>query len=79
MADCGNRRRFSAYYMQLAQAYSISAPAATNDMNQDGKWCYCRDEEHGQMIACDNEKCTIGWYHIDCLKLSFVRIVESSN
>jgi len=47
---------------------SISAPAATNDKNQDGKGCYCRDEEHGQMIACDNEKCTTGWYHTDCLK-----------
>ena len=23
---------------------------------------------HGTMIGCDNEKCSIGWFHIDCLK-----------
>ena len=27
-------------------------------------WCYCRDEEDGDMIACDNNDCTIKWFHI---------------
>lgn len=29
------------------------------------KWCYCQGEEHGLMIACDNDKCSMGWFHLD--------------
>jgi len=31
--------------------------------------CMCRKESHGEMIACDNEKCPIEWYHLSCLGL----------
>ena len=44
------------------------APDATNDSECE-KWCYCQTEERGTMIACDNKKCSIGWFHVDCLKL----------
>ena len=32
-------------------------------------WCFCQSEESGKMIACDNEKCKIIWFHMDCLRL----------
>ena len=33
-------------------------------------WCYCRrDEEFDTMIGCDNEQCTIQWYHLSCLQI----------
>lgn len=31
-------------------------------------WCSCRKPDDGrQMVACDNPKCDISWWHIDCL------------
>ena len=36
------------------------------------KWCYCQSEEHGTMIGCDNDSCSIGWYHIDCLNIDSI-------
>lgn len=31
-------------------------------------WCFCRKPDDGrQMVACDNTKCDIAWWHIDCL------------
>ena len=31
-------------------------------------WCFCRKPDDGrQMVACDNPKCDIAWWHIDCL------------
>jgi len=31
-------------------------------------WCFCRKPDDGrQMVACDNPKCDISWWHIDCL------------
>jgi len=54
--------------LQIATNISNETVSTTND---DGckKWCYCQSEEHGTMIGCDNEKCSIGWFHIDCLKI----------
>ena len=35
-------------------------------------WCYCQKPESGDMIGCDYLGCTIGWFHISCLKLKYV-------
>lgn len=32
-------------------------------------WCYCNKPSFGDMINCDNEKCTIRWFHFDCLRI----------
>ena len=49
----------------------VAAITTSNTTEDDGKekWCYCQTEEYGTMIGCDNEKCFISWYHIDCLNL----------
>ena len=33
-------------------------------------WCYCRKEESGEMIACDNTECHIQWFHTKCLHIT---------
>ena len=33
------------------------------------KYCYCQGGEYGEMVACDNTKCSYQWFHLDCLKL----------
>ena len=31
-------------------------------------WCFCRKPDDGrQMVACDNPKCDLVWWHIDCI------------
>jgi hypothetical protein len=32
-------------------------------------WCVCQKPESGNMILCDATKCTIGWYHNECVGL----------
>lgn len=32
-------------------------------------WCYCNEPSFGDMVKCDNDKCTIQWFHFDCLKI----------
>lgn len=39
----------------------------TEDMSK--LWCYCNEPSFGEMMLCDNEKCTIKWYHFDCLRI----------
>ena len=52
---------------------SVTALATSNTTEDktDGneKWCFCQMEERGTMIGCDNESCSISWYHIDSLNL----------
>ena len=36
---------------------------------EEERWCYCDQVESGQMIACDNQNCKLGWFHFACLKL----------
>jgi len=33
-------------------------------------FCYCNGPEAGEMIGCDNQDCTIEWFHLRCLKIS---------
>ena len=40
-----------------------------NDSREQDIWCYCRKEESGTMIACDNQACPIQWFHAVCLHL----------
>ena len=37
--------------------------------NSDQLWCFCREPESGQMIACDNDQCPITWFHTVCVNL----------
>ena len=30
-------------------------------------YCYCRKEEFGDMIACDNTECAYQWFHFSCV------------
>ncbi|KAF8078199.1 hypothetical protein FPV67DRAFT_40889 [Lyophyllum atratum] len=32
-------------------------------------YCYCQQGSFGEMIACDNKKCPIEWYHVGCVGL----------
>lgn len=34
------------------------------------KYCMCRNISYGPMIACDNEKCPIEWFHYGCIGLT---------
>lgn len=34
------------------------------------KWCYCGEGEHGKMIACDDENCELQWFHLGCVGLT---------
>ena len=33
-------------------------------------YCICGDIEHGDMVACDNERCPIEWFHYSCVGLT---------
>lgn len=63
----------------LGKWFSRPPPATTTDPNglptssnahvPNVKYCYCQDEEHGLMVACDNPNCHYQWFHLECLRL----------
>ena len=46
---------------------SLNVPT---DEEDSGRWCYCREDKGGEMIACDGKSCDITWYHLDCVGIS---------
>jgi hypothetical protein len=37
-------------------------------MVDDEPWCICRQPDDGRpMVACDNPKCALTWWHVDCV------------
>jgi len=34
------------------------------------KYCICNEPSFGEMIACDNENCSIEWFHCQCVGVS---------
>ena len=50
----------------------LSQSIHSEQTTQKEVWCFYRCEESGEMIACDNEQCKIGWFHINCLRIEKV-------
>lgn len=46
----------------------IEVPA--EDHEDEGTWCYCQESRGGDMVGCDNAKCSIKWFHLSCLEMS---------
>ena len=44
-------------------------PPSSKDPNAE-KFCTCRRISFGEMIACDNPKCKIEWFHFECVGLT---------
>ncbi len=60
------------------QSYDVSdpdPPASPYDNHgypvdpNEPTYCVCGQVSFGEMIACDNEECSIKWFHIDCIGL----------
>jgi hypothetical protein len=50
---------------------STQAPVATSTISppEEELWCFCRRPDDGrQMVACDNAKCDLVWWHLDCIE-----------
>lgn len=52
------------WYTRLPEYQHEAQACAMDDV-----WCYCRSQLGGTMIACDNEHCSIIWFHMSCLHL----------
>ena len=52
---------------------STNFPDLVEDEEDNGLWCYCRqDEYYDMMIACDGENCPTEWFHLSCVNLTLV-------
>ena len=55
----------------FTRSHSLKVPCDVSEDTEDDtrKWCYCQESKGEEMICCDNKKCGIGWYHLDCLQM----------
>lgn len=53
------------------KAHSNPNPIVTSEnSNEENVYCLCQEPEDDRKdIGCDNAKCEVQWYHLDCLKL----------
>lgn len=52
---------------ELPDAPSTSVMETEEDYTK--LWCYCNQPSFGDMVECDNDKCTIQWFHFACLRI----------
>ena len=52
------------------QSDACSSSGSPQPHAQDNLYCYCRKEESGNMVACDNPSCSIEWFHFSCVGLT---------
>ena len=51
-------------------ATSIHTNEEEDDLDDESRlWCYCEQPSFGQMIQCDNKKCSILWFHFEYLRI----------
>ena len=53
----------------LAKWYSRPPEPEPVSLNRE-RFCYCREGESGEMIACDNNDCPFKWFHYACLQMN---------
>ena len=54
----------------LTSTNSTSEQQDTDESEDMSKlWCYCNEPSFGEMIQCNNAKCTIKWFHFECLRI----------
>ena len=53
--------------------HSLPPPTEVDD----GSWYYCKAGKGGDMVACDNESCTMTWFHLECVGMSVAPLTKS--
>ena len=67
------------YYSRQQVATSVTASHHQPQIEEDqGRWCYCKEEREGGMIGCDNRACEIKWFHIECVSMASSSIQHAS-
>lgn len=54
-------------------ALTLAQPADVLDMPIDPNeptYCICQQVSYGEMVGCDNEECSIEWFHFGCVGLT---------
>lgn len=41
-----------------------------NAQEDEPRYCLCNDISYGEMIACDNPRCKVEWFHLPCVGLT---------
>ena len=41
-----------------------------DDSDTEIRYCFCKQLSFGEMVLCDNEQCTIQWFHFECVDLT---------
>ena len=63
------------WYTHSNKVYAVSFDTSSSSTTSTDApvFCYCKGPEEGEMIGCDNEECSIEWFHLDCRYAQFRR------
>lgn len=53
----------------VQQASPTTTTSNSDEEDFSKLWCYCSQPSFGNMVMCDNKKCSIVWFHFDCLRI----------
>ena len=64
----------------LSSAYLLKDAVTINNKRAEHvkRYCTCGQGEFGRMVGCDNENCSIGWFHFSCVGLDENLPVDSN-
>lgn len=58
------------YYDTSSMTVSQVNQHQEHPIDNEPRYCFCNRISYGQMIACDNSKCPIEWFHFPCVNLA---------
>ncbi|KAI8587230.1 hypothetical protein BDZ88DRAFT_426198 [Geranomyces variabilis] len=56
--------------LMMAAADDASSSGAVTGSEDEHLYCTCNNVSYGSMVACDNERCPIEWFHYACVGLT---------
>ena len=57
------------YFRTVMLPRMICGKPGQDKENSGDIWCFCREEEYGKMIECENPNCKYQWFHFKCVNI----------
>lgn len=70
LKDIDDDRQVKKVKREVRKKQSKDDKSISSDIDPDEpRYCTCNQVSYGQMVGCDNDNCSIEWFHFDCMKL----------
>lgn len=68
--ECSQKTATSTATKKRRKGKKSKSSDTVDESDEEIRYCSCKQLSFGEMILCDNEQCSIQWFHFECVELT---------